>query len=475
MNKKQILNARSQARQLALQAVYQREVTGDNAETVIFQFESAEAAEKADLEYFRLLVRASEQYSEQVEKLLTPYLSYPFARVDPVDRSALRNAVYEILYVEEMDAVVSISEAVRLSKRFGSSGGFRFVNAVLDAFVKRRGQEHSFPMESSPRPSTFPASETALIGKYFKTQNNASVILGSGDDAALLKFGNQRLVATTDTLVAGTHFLLGESPRALGHKSLAVNLSDLAAMGAQPLWLLLTLSTSGQNEDWFAEFSEGFLALAKEFDTELVGGDLVSGPLSVTVCALGKASKDFMPRTGAQVGDAIFVTGTVGGATLALREPKIMETLHPELRRDCSDRLHFPTPRVREGMKISRYATAATDVSDGLLLNLKHILEASKVGAVIELDDIPFHRAWHDYLDEPQERLGILAGGEDYELLCTIPEGSVKKFEKALDTEGMQATKIGVITDSETLECQFAGEVCALPKKLGHDQFSSGG
>ena len=330
-------------------------------------------------------------------------------------------------------------------------------------------------MESSPRPSTFPASETALIGKYFKTQNNASVILGSGDDAALLKFGNQRLVATTDTLVAGTHFLLGESPRALGHKSLAVNLSDLAAMGAQPLWLLLTLSTSGQNEDWFAEFSEGFLALAKEFDTELVGGDLVSGPLSVTVCALGKASKDFMPRTGAQVGDAIFVTGTVGGATLALREPKIMETLHPELRRDCSDRLHFPTPRVREGMKISRYATAATDVSDGLLLNLKHILEASKVGAVIELDDIPFHRAWHDYLDEPQERLGILAGGEDYELLCTIPEGSVKKFEKALDTEGMQATKIGVITDSETLECQFAGEVCALPKKLGHDQFSSGG
>ena len=124
MNKKQILNARSQARQLALQAVYQREVTGDNAETVIFQFESAEAAEKADLEYFRLLVRASEQYGEQVEKLLSPYLSYPFARVDPVDRSALRNAVYEILYVEEMDAVVSISEAVRLSKRFGSSGAF---------------------------------------------------------------------------------------------------------------------------------------------------------------------------------------------------------------------------------------------------------------------------------------------------------------------------------------------------------------
>ncbi len=473
MNKKQALNARAWARQLALQAVYQREITGDSAETVIFQFESSATFEKADAEYFRLLVRASEQCSKQVEDLLSPHLSYPFVRVDPVDRSALRNAVYEILYVEELDAIVSISEAVRLSKRFGSSGGFRFVNAVLDAFAKTREQEHAFPKKSSQRPSTFPVSETALIDKYFKQKNSASVILGVGDDAALLKFGNQRLVATTDTLVAGTHFLLGEAPRALGHKSLAVNLSDLAAMGAQPLWLLLTLSTSGQNEDWFADFADGFLALAREFGAELVGGDLVKGPLSVTVCALGKVSKDFMPRSGAQAGDAIFMTGTVGGAALALREPEIMEKLLPDLRRDCSDHFHFPRPRVLEGMKISRYATAATDISDGLLLNLSHILGASKVGAVIDLEDIPFHPAWYDFLGSPEERLSTLTGGEDYELLCTVPELCVEKFEKSLAKDNMQVTKIGTITNSDKIECQFAGEPCALPEKLGHDQFYS--
>jgi thiamine-monophosphate kinase len=218
------------------------------------------------------------------------------------------------------------------------------------------------------------------------------------------------LAVTTDMLVEGRHFLPGADPEALGHKALAVNLSDLAAMGAAPRWATLALALPAADERWLAAFARGFFALADRFAVDLVGGDTTrSSLLTISVTALGEVPAGVaMYRSAARPGDDIWVSGELGGAALALAHPEI---------KAVADRLHRPEPRVELGERLRGLARAAIDVSDGLAGDLGHILERSQVGAVVEYAKVPRPAAFEKFSE--LERDCVLSGGDDYELLFT--------------------------------------------------------
>jgi thiamine-monophosphate kinase len=235
--------------------------------------------------------------------------------------------------------------------------------------------------------------------------------VGIGDDCALLRpDAGLELAVTTDMLVEGRHFLPGADPEALGHKALAVNLSDLAAMGAAPRWATLGLALPAADERWLAGFAQGFFALAERFGVDLVGGDTTRSPLlTITITALGEVPSGVaMYRAGARPGDDIWVSGELGGAALALAHPEIAAV---------ADRLNRPEPRVELGERLRGLARAAIDVSDGLAGDLGHILERSQVGAVVEYARLPKPAAFEKFRD--LERDCVLSGGDDYELVFT--------------------------------------------------------
>lgn len=267
--------------------------------------------------------------------------------------------------------------------------------------------------------------EFQLIERFFTCPSvtRADVALGVGDDCALLRVPDGMLLAVTmDTLVEGRHFPSGTDPAALGHKALAVNLSDLAAMGAEPAWVTLSLSLPSADETWLAAFANGFLALAGCHGVQLVGGDTVRGPLAVTVQAHG-----FVPpaqalrRDGARVGDTVYVTGTLGDAGAGLRVA-LGELSLPEY--DASllcTRLDRPEPRVAWGRALRGLASAAIDVSDGLAADLGHVLKASGVGATLRLDALPVSESLCRALGVEEARRLALTAGDDYELCFTAP------------------------------------------------------
>lgn len=268
--------------------------------------------------------------------------------------------------------------------------------------------------------------EIVALLKGHAGARRADVALGIGDDAAVVrpKPGDD-LVLCTDTLVAGVHFPLETDPEAIGHKALAVNLSDLAAMGAQPSWALLALTLPSADEGWLAAFARGFHALAEEFDVQLVGGDLCRGPLAVNVQVAGSVPAGrAITRGGAQPGDRLYVSGPLGDAALALRLTR-SGTEIPKLLRDRLDR---PRPRVALGQSLRGRATAAIDVSDGLLIDVGRLATASGVGVTLWLDVLPASKSFREHGGVAAQQL---AGGDDYELLFTLPadvaadEGSV--------------------------------------------------
>jgi thiamine-monophosphate kinase len=287
--------------------------------------------------------------------------------------------------------------------------------------------------------------EFALIRRYFAelTPDGEGVVLGIGDDAALLKPSlGCELVLTSDTLVCGRHFPEATAPRDIGWKSLAVNLSDLAAMGARPRWFTLALTLPEASESWLAAFAEGLAALAQAHRVALVGGDTTRGPLSITITALGEVPAGHaLRRAGARPGDAICVTGTLGDAALALR---LGEAADPALRA----RLDRPQPRIAAGLALRGIARAALDLSDGLLGDLQHILAASAVGAEIDVGLLPASPAF-TRLVPPADRLPLqLAGGDDYELCLCVPEALLDRAAAALD---LPLTCIGRITAASGL------------------------
>jgi thiamine-monophosphate kinase len=263
-------------------------------------------------------------------------------------------------------------------------------------------------------------SEFDLIARYF-TRPARSAVLGVGDDAALLRpAAGMELAISTDMLVSGQHFLPDTDPRRLGHKALAVNLSDLAAMGATPRWALLSLALPEADEAWLAAFAAGFFALAEHHGVELVGGDTTRGPLNVNVTILGEVEAGrALRREGAQAGDDIWVSGELGGAALALRRLRDEIVLDLEDAESCQARLEAPEPRLALGKGLLGLAHAAIDISDGLLADLGHILERSRKGARIEAARIPAAPA----LTSRPDLIAPCAysGGDDYELCFTAP------------------------------------------------------
>lgn len=268
------------------------------------------------------------------------------------------------------------------------------------------------------------AGEFALIDKYF-ARPTPSAILGPGDDCALVQPSpGKQLAVTTDMLVAGTHFLPDTDPRNLGWKALAVNLSDLAAMGAKPRWVTLAGALPAVDEAWIAKFAEGFFACAAEYGVDVVGGDTTRGPLNLCITALGEVGPgQALRRDGAQPGDQIWVSGRPGLASLGLAHLQGKIKLPEPWPRLCVGALEKPRPRVALGLALNGIASAAIDVSDGLLADLGHIAERSGCAAAVRLVQLP-HLPKGDSYDAVLRKLALecqLAGGDDYELCFTAP------------------------------------------------------
>ncbi len=288
--------------------------------------------------------------------------------------------------------------------------------------------------------------EFDLIERYFKRPTPRAV-LGVGDDCALLspRPGHQ-LALSTDMLVEGRHFLSTVDPERLGHKCLAVNLSDMAACGAEPRAFLLSLSLPRADAVWLEGFSRGLFALADAHGCELVGGDTTQGPLNISITVLGDVPQgQALLRSGARAGDDIYVSGTVGDARLALEAFRGQIELPTEVLRTCRQRLECPTPRVALGMALRGIASAGADISDGLLGDLGHILTQSRVGARIELaqTDRLLATAWSP--PEPWQRICTLSGGDDYELVFTAAPAQRHGVQAAADRSGTRVTRIGQI------------------------------
>ncbi|MGH8729189.1 MAG: thiamine-phosphate kinase [Burkholderiales bacterium] len=264
------------------------------------------------------------------------------------------------------------------------------------------------------------AGEFDIIRRFF-THPARNAILGVGDDAALIVAAPEmELAISTDVLVAGTHFFAGADPRRLGHKALAVNLSDMAAMGAAPHYVTLSLTIPAADESWLREFSSGFMALAHAHGVELVGGDTSRGPLNIGVQIVGEVPKgQALRRVGAKVGDDIWVSGTLGDAALALAHLLEKIALVPDDLARCETALHTPVARVELGQRLRGIASSAIDISDGLIADLTHILDASRLAALIELEKIPRSVALNRQLPSEIGLRALLAGGDDYELCFT--------------------------------------------------------
>lgn len=266
--------------------------------------------------------------------------------------------------------------------------------------------------------------EFALIYKYF-ARPTPSAILGPGDDCALLQpTPGKQLAITTDMLVAGTHFLPDTDPHNLGWKALAVNLSDLAAMGATPRWVLLAGSLPAVDEPWIAAFAEGFFACAAEYGVDVIGGDTTKGPLNVCITAMGEVEPGHaLRRDGAKVGDQIWVSGRPGLASLGLAYLQGKIKLPEPWPRLCVGALEKPRPRIALGLALNGIASAAIDVSDGLLADLGHIAGRSGCAAAVKLVQLP-HLPKGESYDAALRRIAIecqLTGGDDYELCFTAP------------------------------------------------------
>lgn len=288
-------------------------------------------------------------------------------------------------------------------------------------------------------------SEFDIIARYFEHQRvqRSDVALGVGDDCALLRVpSGYELAVSIDTMVEGRHFPVGTAPQAIGHKALAVSLSDLAAMGGEPAWATLSLSLPTPDTGWLESFVRGLFALAGRFEVQLVGGDTVKGPLVVTTQLHGFVPEGrALRRSGASAGDAIFVTGSLGDAGLGLAIRQGLAEADGADRDYLCSRLDYPEPRVEAGRHLLGAASAAIDVSDGLLADLGHILERSGLGARLEVEKLPLSAALRGHAGE-ERAIGLaLSSGDDYELCFTVPPDRLE----LIDTLPVAAARIGTV------------------------------
>lgn len=318
-------------------------------------------------------------------------------------------------------------------------------------------------------------SEFELIARYF-TRPTTHTLLGAGDDGAIVRPSpGMELVISTDMLVAGTHFFADADPEVLGWKSLAVNLSDLAAMGAQPRWAVLAASLPQADEAWIAAYARGFFACATAFGVDLIGGDTTRGPMNFCVSIFGEVLPGrALLRSGATPGDEIWVSGTPGLAALGLAHLRKQCVLAEPALGACLTTLHRPQPRLALGLALAGVASAAIDVSDGLLADLGHILERSGVAATVRADRLPDAAARACPGDPELALQCLLGGGDDYELVFAAPPGRQAAIKSLADRLGVALTCIGNITEQGPGELTLidgAGNALAMPRK-GFDHFT---
>lgn len=291
-------------------------------------------------------------------------------------------------------------------------------------------------------------SEFELIKHYFDSRRTEGdqIVLGIGDDCAILQTNpNKHLAISSDMLVSGRHFFPDADPIGLGHKCLAVNLSDLAAMGAKPVAFTLALALPEANPTWLEAFAQGMFALADAHDCKLIGGDTTKGPLTICITIFGELPHgQALRRDAAQVGDDIWISGTLGDARLALAGYWKEHTLSDELHQQAATRMHTPTPRIALGQALLGVANAALDISDGLIGDLGHILDRSRVGAVLNVDRLPPGPVLAQQTRDLR-RAFTLAGGDDYELCFTAPVHQRETVLAAGQSSGTAVTRVGSV------------------------------
>ncbi|MBU3735577.1 MAG: thiamine-phosphate kinase [Methylobacterium sp.] len=316
-------------------------------------------------------------------------------------------------------------------------------------------------------------SEFTLIERFF-ARPAADAVLGVGDDAALLAVTpGMELAVSTDMLVAGTHFFTDTDARKLGWKTLAVNLSDLAAMGARPRWATLSIALPEIDEPWLAAFSDGFFKCAAQYGVALIGGDTTRGPLTLSVTILGEVPVgQALRRDGAKPGDDIWVSGHLGAAALALAALQGKVALDEASLNHCRRALETPLPRVEPGLALRGIAHAAIDISDGLLADLGHILERSGLGAEIHFDAIPCAAALQPLVDSGPGRNYLLAGGDDYELCFTAPPSRQDAITAIGERLGVAFTRIGSIAPGTGLRASSSRRRPMPAVRTGYDHFA---
>ena len=299
-------------------------------------------------------------------------------------------------------------------------------------------------------------NEFDIIKKYFSFEVlRDDVVLAGGDDCAIVSvIENKQLLVTTDTLISGVHFPENTSAEDIAYKAIMVNLSDLAAMGATPAWITLAISLPDIDEDWLQAFSKQFYSVLSKFNISLIGGDTTKGDLSITIQAMGLCDKDkILRRDMAEPGDKIFVSGELGDASIGLHV--VLNDLHDERLSPCIQRLNRPEARVKFAEELVLYSKCAIDVSDGLVADLGHILNASQCGAKISLSEIPLSLAAQYYFQQYNNNLidwsMLLTQGDDYELCFTVNKDNQSAVEKLANKHRLKLTCIGEITESQEL------------------------
>jgi len=320
-------------------------------------------------------------------------------------------------------------------------------------------------------------SEFALIDRFFRGvgAERRDVAVSVGDDAAVLDVPSGRqLVAALDTLVEGVHFPVGSPARSVGHRVLAVNLSDLAAMGAEPAWALLALTLRRADERWLADFSHGFGALASLYNVALVGGDTTSGPLSATVQMLGFIEPGTaLRRSGGAPGDALFVSGTPGDAAAGLQlEQGQLSVADSQLASQLRARFLYPTPRIELGRRLRGIASACIDVSDGLLGDAAKLAAASGCGASLDFDELPLSTALTSAVGASRARELALTGGDDYELCFSVPASRVDRLLTQLPPQEWGYRRIGSLHEAPGVQIVHRGTVMDFSHS-GFDHFSA--
>ena len=428
----------------------------------------AHVIENGDLLYFRRLITAIPKSIEKTDKLIQDATNRRIDQIDRVELAILRVGVFELFFVPDVPRKVVLNECIELAKELGDTNSFKFINGVLDKLHPDRSDSHKKSQKHNR--TKMPGKEFELINRHFRRDypDRSDVLVGIGDDAAVVEPPpGQSLVVSTDTMLVDTHFFRNAEPADVGYRALATAISDLAATGAEPLYATLNLCIPENDENWLKQFSDGLFELATQYKIALIGGDTVRGPLNVGVTAYGVVEKDKrVLRSGAKPGDSLYITGTLGDAALGVRSKTGGLDAGREALQYFQQRLNRPVPRIEAGRAVREIATAMIDLSDGLLADLGHILEASGVGARVELEKIPLSHFYESVLSEVGYDPAI-AGGDDYELCFTTSA----EVDADLTKMNVPVTRIGeILTDSGLEVVEPSGRLYS-PSYIGYSHF----